>query len=692
MLKASFKKYTLNFTEERGTSRGWLQTKESWFIVIYNSDNKEIKGIGECSYLPNLNPENYETYEEKVNEVCERINEYEYWLNEGLAEFPSIHFGLETALLDLKSEGSKVLFDSDFSLKSQTIPINGLIWMGDFENMMNQVRDKIAQNFRCIKLKIGAIDFEQELKILQGIRNISSNIELRVDANGAFTPENALEKLTKLANFNIHSIEQPIKQGQFKEMKKLCNTSPIPIALDEELIGKFTFEAKKEVLEQINPQYIILKPSLIGGIKGSEEWIKLAEEKSIKWWITSALESNIGLNAIAQFVATKNNKMFQGLGTGKLYTNNIPSPLTVVKDEINYDLEKDWDLSQIINYEKIKLNGKVFSKEAILKTNSLNFESKEAENVLTFLKNWFDNSDYFEVQTSGSTGEPKTIKIPKQSFIESAKNTCNYLNLNKKTNALLCIPVKYIGGKMMVIRGLVSGYNLIIGEVNNNPLRNLNEKINFIAITPYQAYNVLENNPKELGNIKNIIIGGGSVNESFIYEIKDFENYIYSTFGMTETVSHIALRKLNGKDKSEYFEVLEPYKISKNEDGCLVIHCPTLSKELIVTNDIIELNNNKFKWLGRKDYIINSGGIKINPEEIEKIIAPFLPGINYYISSVLDDKLGNKLVLKVEKKKGFKFKIFPSFINSKLEKYKQIKEIIYLDSFDYTENEKVIRN
>ena len=347
MLKAKFKKYTLNFAEERGTSRGWLQTKESWFIIAYNVNNQKIKGIGECSYLPNLNPENYETYENKIAEVCEKINENEYWLNEGLLEFPSIHFGLETALLDLKSKGSKIIFESEFSKNSQSIPINGLIWMGNFDNMMNQVREKVAQNYRCIKLKIGAIDFEQELGILKGIRSISSKIELRVDANGAFTPENAMSKLTKLSEFNIHSIEQPIKQGQFEEMRKLCKTSPIPIALDEELIGQFTLEAKREVLEQINPQYIILKPSLIGGIKGSNEWIKLAEERKINWWITSALESNIGLNAIAQFVATKNNKMFQGLGTGKLYTNNIPSPLSIKNDELKYDLTKNWDLNAI---------------------------------------------------------------------------------------------------------------------------------------------------------------------------------------------------------------------------------------------------------------------------------------------------------------------------------------------------------
>lgn len=345
MLKASFKKYTLNLTEERGTSRGWLQTKDSWFIKVWNESNPEVIGIGECSYLPNLNPENLDTYEDKVEEVCKRVNENEHWLLDGLSEFPSIHFGLEVALLDLEKNGSKILFDSPFSLFQNPTPINGLIWMGTFENMMQQVDEKIAAGFRCIKLKIGAIDFDKELHILKSIREKSKTIEIRVDANGAFSPAEALEKLHQLAEFNLHSIEQPIKQGFPNTMNQLCKESPLPIALDEELIGKYTREAKAVTLNAINPPYIILKPSLIGGIKGSKEWIELAEERGIKWWITSALESNIGLNAIAQFVATTGNTMFQGLGTGKLYTNNISSPLSVEGDEILYKQDLNWDLS-----------------------------------------------------------------------------------------------------------------------------------------------------------------------------------------------------------------------------------------------------------------------------------------------------------------------------------------------------------
>ena len=250
-------------------------------------------------------------------------------------------------MLDLEKKGTKILFETEFSTQEKPISINGLIWMGTHENMMNQVDEKLKQGFRCIKLKIGAIDFEKELNILKSIREKSKIIEIRVDANGAFSPSEAMEKLKRLAEFNLHSIEQPIKQGLSATMNQLCKESPIPIALDEELIGKFSLEQKAETLDAIDPPYIILKPSLIGGIKGSKEWIKLAEERNIKWWITSALESNIGLNAVAQFVSTTDNKMFQGLGTGKLYTNNIPSPLKVIGDEISYIQDKNWNLSEL---------------------------------------------------------------------------------------------------------------------------------------------------------------------------------------------------------------------------------------------------------------------------------------------------------------------------------------------------------
>ena len=263
--------------------------------------------------------------------------------------FPAVKFGYETALKGLDSNSPVLLFPSDFTNGKIGIPINGLIWMGTKEFMLQQVAQKIDAGFTCLKLKIGAIDFESELEILSSIRELYSaeKLEIRVDANGAFTPENAKRKLEILASFNLHSIEQPIQPGQTEEMQKLCAETPLPIALDEELIGIANRSEKIKLLEQIQPQYIILKPTLLGGIKASEEWISLAKERNIGWWITSALESNIGLNAIAQWTATLDTKNFQGLGTGGLFTNNIESPLYVSEGFLWHEPKGIWNLEAI---------------------------------------------------------------------------------------------------------------------------------------------------------------------------------------------------------------------------------------------------------------------------------------------------------------------------------------------------------
>ncbi len=328
MIKARFHKRIFHFKRPSGTSRGVLTEKLAWFIELWSDDNPEIVGIGECSVIPGLSPdfENEGLYEAKLNQVCKNLNTY-------LTNWPSIKFGVETALLDLKNGGNQLYFDNDFSRGNQYIAINGLIWMGDESFMKEQIEEKICAGFKTIKLKIGAIDFEKELALIQSIRKrfTKEEITIRVDANGAFLPENASQKLRALSTFDIHSIEQPIRQGQWSVMSDLCEKTSVPIALDEELIGINDMDTKSILLETIKPQYIILKPSLHGGISGCKEWIELAERLEIPWWITSALESNIGLNAICQFVAEYDNSLPQGLGTGSLYTDNLPSNL-IVKD------------------------------------------------------------------------------------------------------------------------------------------------------------------------------------------------------------------------------------------------------------------------------------------------------------------------------------------------------------------------
>ncbi|GAA3739953.1 o-succinylbenzoate synthase [Flavobacterium ginsengisoli] len=340
-MKASYNKYLLEFKRPSGTSRGIMTEKETWFIILEENGKK---GIGECGILRGLSADDRPDYEEKLKWACENIHLGENALWNALLEFPSIQFGLEMAFLSLKSENPYILFPSDFTTNLSSIAINGLVWMGESAFMKQQIEDKLADGFNCIKLKIGAIDFNKELELLQFIRSYFSpeEIEIRVDANGAFSSTEALDKLNKLNKFQLHSIEQPIKKGQVAEMAQLCKQTPFPIALDEELMGVFSLEEKEKLLQEIKPQYIILKPSFIGGFRGTQEWITLAEKYNIGWWITSALESNIGLNAIAQWTFTLNSDMPQGLGTGALYTNNIDCPLEVKKGQLWYNISKNW--------------------------------------------------------------------------------------------------------------------------------------------------------------------------------------------------------------------------------------------------------------------------------------------------------------------------------------------------------------
>lgn len=340
-MKATYHKYILDFKRPSGTSRGVMTEKETWFIVL-EQDGK--KGIGECGILRGLSIDDRPDYEEKLQWTCNNIHLGKDQLWEALLEFPSIQFGVEMAFQSLESETPFLLFPSDFTNDTKSILINGLVWMGEELFMKQQIEEKLAQGFRCIKLKIGAIDFDKELQLLRFIRQhfTPEQVEIRVDANGAFAVDLALDKIMQLSEFKLHSIEQPIQKNQTDRMAELCKTTPFPIALDEELIGVFALAEKEQLLEKIQPQYIILKPSFVGGFRGTQEWILLAEKHKIGWWITSALESNIGLNAIAQWTFLQHNLMPQGLGTGALYTNNFDCPLEVSVGQLWYKKELDW--------------------------------------------------------------------------------------------------------------------------------------------------------------------------------------------------------------------------------------------------------------------------------------------------------------------------------------------------------------
>ena len=345
-MKATYKKYILNFKRPSGTSRGIITEKETWFLFL-EQDGKI--GIGECGLLRGLSIDDRPDYEEKLHWVCQNIHLGKDVLWEDLMEFPSIQFGVEMAFLSLASNTPFELFPSEFTDGKKSMLINGLVWMGDEQFMKTQIEEKLAQGFSCIKLKIGAIDFDVELGLLQFIRQHfdAKTIEIRVDANGAFSYNEALGKINQLSEFELDSIEQPIEKNNTDKMSELCKTTPLPIALDEELIGVFGIANKTELLSKIRPQFIILKPSFVGGFKGTLEWIAIAESMHIGWWITSALESNIGLNAITQFTFTLQNALPQGLGTGGLYTNNFDCPLQIEHGHIMYNPNLTWDISNL---------------------------------------------------------------------------------------------------------------------------------------------------------------------------------------------------------------------------------------------------------------------------------------------------------------------------------------------------------
>ena len=343
-MQAYFIKRALQFKTPAGTSRGVLNEKPSWFLLLKDEANNK-QGIGECSVIPDLSIDKEREIEPTLEQICLAINQGTPIKPREMAySFPAIQFALETALIDYQNGGHRILFPSEFTSGQESIPINGLIWMGDAQHMRNQVNQKLEQGYGCIKLKIGAIDTDEELSIIHELRKTypTSKLELRVDANGAFHYDEAREVMKELAVREVHSIEQPISSGHTEEMAKLSADSPLAVALDEELIGLREYRDKYQLIEAIKPQYLILKPSLLGGFNESREWIRIADDFETGWWVTSALESNIGLNALAQWTYSLNVDMPQGLGTGGLFRENIGSPLEIKDARLFYNPDTPW--------------------------------------------------------------------------------------------------------------------------------------------------------------------------------------------------------------------------------------------------------------------------------------------------------------------------------------------------------------
>lgn len=665
MLKASWYKYKLIFRHPSGTSRGIMHEKETRFLHLMDEEHPEIIGIGECNLLKGLSCDDRPGYEPMLNWVCLNINRISENFHFFLKDWPSIRSGLEMGLIDLQQGGNRFLFPSEFTRGEKAIHINGLVWMGDKDFMLHQIGEKLDQGFSVIKMKVGAIDFEAECALLEYIRAKydQNTISIRLDANGAFSPDVVSHKLKKLSQYQIHSLEQPIPAGQPDLMAEICRNSPIHIALDEELIGVHSIDEKRRLLEMIHPHFIVLKPSLLGGFEASSEWISLAQEINTGWWVTSALESNIGLNAIAQWTATLNNPLPQGLGTGSLFTNNIRAPLVVRNGFLHYYPEIEWDLKFIgINKEHyswelpLTLNGQTLNPEdAISLVEDLSKDHSVEIWLLElgkFLKQWYSNEEIITVNTSGSTGKPKEIQISKTAMIDSARVTGEYLQLFNHSNALLCLSTRYIAGMMMVVRAMVYKQNLIYVNPDGNPLMHLSEENipAFAAMIPAQVYNALDNpvSALRLKKIRTLIIGGGEIHTLLEEKLKSLQNAVYATFGMTETISHIALRRISGQKATTNYTTLPGITFSADDRGCLVIHAPHVGSEPLVTNDIIEITGkNQFAWLGRYDNIINRGGVKLNPEVIEKKLAGKISGL-FFIAPFPDARFGQVPVLIVE--------------------------------------------
>lgn len=623
--------HTLYFKQPAGTSRGVYHERKVWYVIINSPYDASVIGVGECAPLPGLSCDAMDdkNYYAILRTFCNHLEQTGVLDYDELRSYPSMLFGLETALLSVKASQKKspfCLYDNNFTRGKDSIPTNGLIWMGNFEQMQHRLDEKLAQGFQCIKIKIGAIDFDLELDLLTKLRNRYSKevVELRVDANGAFTYDEAFQKLDRLSRYDIHSIEQPIAAGQWERMANLCSKTPLPIALDEELIGINHLSDKVNLLETIHPQYIILKPSLHGGLKGAEEWIREARTLSIPFWVTSALESNIGLNALSQWCYevishdrsqyNLSSVRFQGLGTGLLYHNNFS------KTSLSLEGQELWFVSK----------------------KHREFEKK----VSAFRKQWEDESVSIEVNTSGSTGVPKVISVEKQKMRDSAIRTCHFLKLAKGDTALLCLPVDFIAGKMMLVRAAQWSLQLIYSAPSSRPFEHLYTSPIFVAMTPMQVYETLRFSRERrlLRGVKHLIIGGGYLSEDLENSLRDFPHAVWSTYGMTETLSHIAMRRVSGPNAKKAYTPLPGVSVSLDADSCLVIEDKVLATGSLKTNDIALIHDDgSFVILGRKDNVICTGGLKFQIEDIERKLS-VLP-FPFHITSLPDEKYGELVTL-----------------------------------------------
>lgn len=616
---------TLRFLQPAGTSRGVYTVRRVWYVVMrYVEGRREALGVGECAPLPDLSCDYDATYEARLRRVCAQAEAAGRIPWEALREIPSMLMGLETAARSARGSlgGDPFqLCDTPFSRGEAGIRINGLVWMGRQDEMLQRMEAKLAAGYGCVKLKIGAIDFEAELGLVQRLRARfgPASVELRVDANGAFSPHDAPHRLEALAPYAIHSIEQPLRAGQWAALAALCRNTPIPIALDEELIGLNDVAQKRLLLETVRPQYLVLKPSLHGGFHGAAEWASEATRRHIPFWVTSALETNVGLNAIAQWQSQLQAAppLCQGLGTGQLFVRNCEGPaLRIEGDRLWRGAVEDG----------------AFRRE-----------------VRRYAAAYRDDCPTLTLHTSGSTGRPRPLVVQKWQLAASARRTCRFFGLEAGDTALLSLPLRYVAGQMVVVRAEEGGLRLISVAPTTHPYARLHRAPHFACLTPLQAAASLEV-PRErrlLRATKCLLLGGGSVPPELEGALRDFPGAVWSGYAMTETFSHVALRRLNGPSASEWYVPMAGVAVSLSTGGTLQVTDDVTGVSGLVTHDVGELRpDGSFRVLGRRDNVVCSGGLKFQIEELEARLRPF--PVPYVLTSVPDARLGEALVLLFE--------------------------------------------
>jgi len=601
--------------------------------------------MGECSLIPGLSIES----EEEVRSFLETLTTHQgVNVREIPLTLPSVRFAVETALRSLKRGG-----DANWP---GGITINGLVWMDSVKGMLEQVEILVNKGFKTIKLKVGTLPFHEELEMLREIRRKcpAEEFTLRIDANGAFGKDagdgmSAIEKLEALskAELDIHSIEQPIPAGQYDKMATLCATSPIPIALDEELIGVTSQSERRALLEKTKPKYLILKPSLIGGLEESEKWIELAHELGIGWWVTSALESNVGLSAIAEWVAgllekkPKLEQLAQGLGTGGLFTNNTASTMYIEDGKLYAQQQQPGE---------IVLHGHTFPLSADGATDFAAHIGRPSwtDGIARTLVDWFQNPESpLLFKTSGSSGTPRKISHTRESVISSAKDSLTFFGLKPGTRAVLALPIEFVAGRLMLVRAIVGRWNLEIIEPTSRPV--CTNALDFIALTPLQCASLLSDFPV----VSKVLLGGGVVREGLKKKLPNGIEF-WEGFGMTETLTHIAARRVISEKTNPPFTALPGVNFETNPEGILVINAPNRGVVGLVTDDLVELiDAQNFSWLGRKSAVINSGGMKVIPEVVEREIRSIMRPLDcaYLIRGIEDEALGEKVVLRLDSKK-----------------------------------------